>query len=98
MLHSYMHFQHIQVKCMLVTEVSLDLVLTSSEEVIKEVKIRGSLDYSDHALVEFVISRNMDLPVCGVRIMNIRRDKFQLFKELLNELSWEDLLRGMGME
>lgn len=83
---------------MLVTEVLLDPVLTSAVEVIKEVKIRGSLDYSDHALVEFVISRSMDLPVCGVRVMNIRREKFQLFMELLDQLSWEDIIRGMGME
>lgn len=40
-------------------EVLLDWVLTSVDELIREVKIRGSLGCSDHALVKFVFSRNM---------------------------------------
>jgi len=36
-------------------EVLLDLVLTHTEEIIKEVKIKGNLGCSDHALAEFVI-------------------------------------------
>lgn len=39
----------------------LDLMLTIGKELIKEFKIRSSLSYSDYALVEFVISRNMSL-------------------------------------
>lgn len=39
-------------------EVLLDLTLSNTEEIIKKVKIRGSLGCSGHALVESVISRN----------------------------------------
>jgi len=39
----------------------LDLFLTSSEELIKEVKTGGTLGCSDHALLEFVVLRKMDL-------------------------------------
>ena len=42
-------------------EALLDLVLTGAEESIREVKIGGSLDCTDHALVEFVILKNAGL-------------------------------------
>lgn len=42
-------------------------MLTSVEEIIEEVKIEGSLGYIDHALVEFVILRNMGLEKSKVR-------------------------------
>lgn len=42
-------------------EVLLDRVLTNVDELIREVKIGGSLGCSEHALVEFVFSRNMGL-------------------------------------
>jgi len=62
-------------------EVLLDLVLTDMEEIIKEVKIGDSLGCSDHALVEFMISRNVGLAKCGVRTPNFRRVNSRLFKE-----------------
>lgn len=42
-------------------EALLDLMLTSAEQTIKEVKTGVSLDCSDHILIEFVISRNKRL-------------------------------------
>lgn len=36
-------------------EALLDLMLTSVEEVVKDIKIRGSTSCSGHALVEFMI-------------------------------------------
>jgi len=41
-------------------EALLDLLLTSAEEIIKEVKNGGTLSCSDYALIEFMILRNMD--------------------------------------
>lgn len=38
-------------------EVLLDLVLTNAMEIIKDIKISGSLGCSNHALIEFVTSR-----------------------------------------
>ena len=40
-------------------EVFLDLLLTNEEEIIKDVNVGGSLGCSDHALVEFVILRDV---------------------------------------
>ena len=39
----------------------LDLVLTSVEEIIKDIKIGGSLGCSNHAMIEFMISGNMGM-------------------------------------
>ena len=67
-------------------EALLDLVLTNVEDLIKEVKSRGSLGCSDHALVEFVISRDTGPAKSKVRAMKFRRAKFQLFKELVEDI------------
>lgn len=60
----------------------MDLVFTDAE-IIKDVKTEGSLGYSDHALVEFVISRKMGLAKNRVRTLKVRRVNFWLIKELL---------------
>lgn len=62
-------------------EALLDLLLTSAEEMIKGVNAGDSLGCSDHALVEFMISRNVGLAKCGVRTPNFRRVNSRLFKE-----------------
>lgn len=62
----------------------LDLVLTSAENIIIEVKTGGTLGYNDHALVEFVTLRNN---------ANEQTATHKLFKELLDEISLETVLR-----
>ena len=53
---------------------------------------------SDHALVEFVILKNVGLAKSRVGTLNFRKAKFQVFKELLNGIPWETVLKGMGTE
>ena len=65
----------------------LHLVLTSAEEMVKDIQIKGSLGCSDRALVEFVISRNVGLAQSGVRTLIFGRANLRQFKELLNEIS-----------
>ena len=77
-------------------EALLDLVLTNAEESIREVKIGGSLGCSDHALVEFVISKNVDLAKSRARTLCFRRANFQLLKKLLSGIPWETVLKGIG--
>ena len=63
-------------------------MLSHAEEVVKEVKIGGSLSCSNRALVEFVISRHMGLAKSGVKMLNFRGVNFsELFEEWLNEIS-----------
>ena len=68
------------------------------EESIREVKIGGSLDCTDHGLVEFVILKNVGLAQSRARPLCFRRAKFQLLKELLRGIPWETVLKGMGTE
>lgn len=70
------------------------VVLPRTEELLQEVQTGGSLCRSDHALVEFMVSRNMDLE--KGRSLNFRRAKFQLIKELLDEIPCEAVLGGKG--
>ena len=73
-------------------------MLTNAEETVKDTKTGSSLGCSAHALVEFVILRNIGLAKNGVRILNFRRADFRLFKKLLHEISWEEVLRDKGAE
>lgn len=59
----------------------LDWMLTNAEEITKGVKIGGSLGFSDHDLVEFMISRNIRLVKSRVGTLNFSRVNLWLFKE-----------------
>ena len=70
----------------------------NAEESIREVKIGDSLGCNDHALVEFVILKNVGLAKSRDRTLCFRRAKFQLLKELLSGIIWETVHKGMGTE
>lgn len=63
-----------------IVEELLDLVLSSVEELIKEVKTGGTLGCSDHALLEFVVSGNKVLVRSRVGTLNFRKVNVRLFK------------------
>ena len=63
----------------------LDLVLTSVEDVINDIKTEDSLGFGDYAVVEFVILRNASLEKSQVRTLKFRRMNFRLLKELLDK-------------
>lgn len=69
-------------------EVLLHLVLANIEEIIKEVKVGGS-QHSECALIKSVILRKVGLVKSGVRTLN-----FRMFKEVLNEIPWGNVLRN----
>jgi len=77
--------------------VLLDVLLAIVEDIIKGIKVGGSLGCSDHALVEFVISRNVGLAKSGVRTLNFRRVDFRLFKEFA-KISWDAVLKDKDVE
>ena len=45
-----------------------------------------------------MISRIVSLAKSGVRTLNFKRMNFRLFKELLEEVFWETVLRDKGTE
>ena len=73
-------------------------MLTIAEQLIKEVKTGGSMGFSNHAQVGFMILRNLGLAESKVRTLNFRKAKCHLFKRLMEEIPWETLLRDKGTE
>jgi len=63
-------------------DVILDLLVTNTSQLISDVRIRGSLGCSDHALVEFADLRDKGQPKSKVRTLNFMKAKFQVFREL----------------
>ncbi|XP_014813222.1 PREDICTED: uncharacterized protein LOC106897227 [Calidris pugnax] len=61
----------------------LDLLITNASEIIRDIKIEGSLGCSDHALVQFTVLRSLKLTRSTVRTLNFKKANFQLFKELV---------------
>lgn len=72
-------------------EMFLNLVLTSAEDISKEVKIGVSLGFINNTFCS-VCDLEEDGPG-KVSTLNFRRTNFKLFKESLNEISWDALLR-----
>ena len=65
---------------------------------LKVLKVGGSLGCSDHALVEFVISRDVGLSKGGVRTLNFGRANFKLFNGLLAKIPWNAVLKDKDVE
>ena len=63
----------------------MNLMLTNVEEIIKEVKVKCSLGYSQ-AMFEFVILRSTGLAKSGFRTLNFRKVCFRLSEKLLDEI------------
>lgn len=53
---------------------------------------------SDHAVVEFTILRDMGQRRSEIRMLNFRKAKFQLFRELVSKTSWETALKDKVAE
>ena len=60
--------------------------------------VGGGLGCGGHALVEFVISRNVDLAKSGVTALNFGKENFKLFKKLLASVSWDAVLKYKDVE
>ncbi|KAK4818274.1 hypothetical protein QYF61_009992 [Mycteria americana] len=74
------------------------ILVTNASELIGDIRIGSSPGYSDHALVEFTVLRDMGQAKSKVRTLNFRKANFQLFKELVNRTPWETALRDKGAE
>ena len=61
-------------------------MLTSACEMIGDIRYKGCLECSDHAMVEFTLLSNMKQTKSKIRILNFRKAKFHFFRELVNKL------------
>ena len=47
---------------------------------------------------EFTVLRDMGQAKSKIRMLNFGKASFQLFKELVNKIPWESVLKGKGTE
>lgn len=64
--------------------VTLVLMAISASELVDDIEIGGSLCCNDGALMDFTVLGDKGQVKSTVRILNFRKAKFQLFKELVN--------------
>ncbi|GAB0175916.1 mitochondrial enolase superfamily member 1 [Grus japonensis] len=78
--------------------VLLDLVLTSREELVEDMKAGGSLVCSDHEMVEFRILCGRSRAIIRITTLDFRRANFGLLKDLLGRIPWVRALEGWGVQ
>jgi len=61
------------------------------------VKVWGSLDCSDHEMLEFRILRGRSRAISRIKPLDFKRANFGLFKELLRGILWVRALEGRGV-
>ena len=76
----------------------LDLVLTNKEGPVGNVKLKGSLGYSDHEMVEFKILRAARRAHGKLATLGFRRADFGLFRNLLGRVPWDKALEGRRVQ
>ncbi|GAB0204405.1 mitochondrial enolase superfamily member 1 [Grus japonensis] len=76
----------------------LDLILTNKEDLVGDVKLKGSLGCSDHEMVEFRILRAARRVHGKLAILDFRRADFDLFRDLLGRIPWDKALEGRGAQ
>ena len=76
----------------------LDLVLTNKEGLVGNVKLKGNLGCSDHAMVEFKILRAARKVHSKLATLDFRRANFGLFRDLLGRVPWDKALEGRGAQ
>ncbi|GAB0179197.1 hypothetical protein GRJ2_000385000 [Grus japonensis] len=72
----------------------LDLVLTNKEELVGDMKLKGSLGCSDHKMVKFKILRAARRARSKLTTLDFRRADFGLFRDLLGRVPWDKALEG----
>lgn len=74
----------------------LDLILLNKEGLTGVVKVKGTLGYSDHEMVEFRVLRGGSRMKSEVITLDFRRPDFRLFKNLLVRVPCDTTLEGKG--
>jgi len=59
-------------------------LLTSANELTGDIRSGGCVGCSDHAMVEFMLWRDMRQAKSKIRTLKFRKANFQLFRELVN--------------
>ena len=76
----------------------LDLVLTNKERLVSNMNLKGSLGCHNHEMVEFKILRVPKRVQSKLAALDFRRANFELFRELLERVTWEKALEGRNAQ
>lgn len=74
----------------------LNLLFTVKEELVRDVKVRGSLGCSVHEM-EFTVLRGGNKAKIRTATMDFRRVEFGLSRDLLGGISWETAQERRGV-
>jgi len=78
--------------------IMLDLVLTSQERMVSNVKLKSSLGCSDHKVMEFKIFKISKRVCSKLATLDFREADLELFRELLGKVTWDKALEGRGAQ
>lgn len=76
----------------------LDLILINKEELMGNVKIKGSLGCNYHEMVQFGILRAARRNHRKLSILDFRRADFFLFSDLLGRIPWDEATEGRRIQ
>ena len=75
----------------------LDLALSNRDGLVRDVKVGGSLECSDHEMVEFKMELGGRSKAKNrIASLDFQRANFDLFQDLFVGVSWARLLEGKG--
>ena len=76
----------------------LDLLFVNREGLVDDVAVGGRLGHSDHEIIEFSILREARRGCSRTDILDFKRADFVLFRHQLDRISWETVLKGIGVQ
>lgn len=76
----------------------LDLLLTTKEWLVENVKLEGSRSFSDHEMVEFKTFRVVRSMCSKLPALDLRKAHFGLLRDLLGRVLWDKILEGRGSQ
>jgi len=63
-----------------------------------DVTVGGCLGHSDHVVIDFSILREVRREVSRTSTLDFHRAEFGLFRNLVDRVPWEVVLKGKGLQ
>lgn len=73
-------------------------MLTNNKELVRDMKVKESLGYGDHEMMEFKILREGSREKSRTTALDFRRADFILFRALLGRIPWAMALKRRGVQ
>ncbi|XP_073518171.1 uncharacterized protein [Phyllobates terribilis] len=77
---------------------TLDLILINREEMVEEVKVAGTLGGSDHAIIEFWITRGGRHVKTQTSRLDFRKADFKRLRKRIGGIQWLDVLKDKNVQ